>query len=247
MNRAAFFAAVRRSFGRLSQAQVNGFEAILDECAREGADLGQTAYILSTAWGETGGAMQPRRENMSYSAKRIREVWPTRREAVKYARNPKGLANHVYNGRMGNRVGTDDGWNYRGAGLGQITGRDNFRKWGERLGLDLLGNPHLLERLDISVKALVRPMLEGWATGLRLSQFVDGDKRDYAGARRVWNGTFEASKYAANARKFETALEAAEWGVRPHVLPDAPTQPTSAGGLLAALLRLLAAIFRSKA
>lgn len=235
MDKAAFFSSLRQRnsgvFGTsLTRAQVAGCEAVLDECARQKADLGQTAYVLATTYGETGGAMQPRRENMNYSAKRIREVWPRRREAVKYARNPKGLANHVYNGRLGNRTGTDDGWDFRGAGLGQITGRDNFRKWGDRLGLDLINHPELLERLDISVKALVRPMLEGWATGMRLSQFVDGDRRDYAGARRVWNGTFEAAKYAASARAFEAALEAAGWGERPHVLPDVEPAPTAPRG-----------------
>src|SRR5438105_15847445 len=56
-------------------------------------------------------------ENMSYSAGRMMQVWPSRfptmASAAPYANNPKALANKVYNGRMGNRTGTDDGFNFR--------------------------------------------------------------------------------------------------------------------------------------
>jgi putative chitinase len=75
-------------------------------------------------------------ENLYYSAKRLRQVWPNRfpnySVAKKYAKNPRALANYVYNGRMGNRSGTDDGWNYRGGGIKQLTGAYNyneFNKW----------------------------------------------------------------------------------------------------------------------
>jgi putative chitinase len=44
---------------------------------------------------------------------------------------------------MGNRSGTDDGWNYRGRGLIQITGRDGYARVGAIAGLDLVGNPSL--------------------------------------------------------------------------------------------------------
>lgn len=211
-----------------------------------GADLGQTAYILATAYGETGGKMQPRRENLSYSAGRLRQVWPNRfptlTAASRYARQPRALANKVYNGRMGNRVSSDDGWLYRGNGLGQITGRDNHQKWGDRLGVDLIGNPQLLEDLQVSARALVKPMLEGWATGFDLPKFVDGERRDYVRARRVWNGTFEAAKYADFALSFEAALEAAEWGTRPPALPDAVATPPKVAGLWPAIVSFILSI-----
>ena len=245
MNRSAFYAALRRRdnpmFGTsLSQPQVNGLEAILDECQRMRCDLWQTAYILSTAYGETGGRMQPVRENLNYSATRLMQVWPTRFPTTAstrgYARNPKALANRVYNGRMGNRTGTDDGWNYRGGGIGQVTGRENYAKFGERIGVNLLDNPALLERLDVSVKALVRPMMEGWATGKALPQFVEGAKRNYLGARQVWGGV-DPYKYADNAKAFEKALEAGGWQVEPPHRPDVePTPPATSW--IANLIRL---------
>src|SRR4051812_11983476 len=55
-------------------------------------------------------------ENLSYSASRMTQVWPSRFPSVAsaepYAHNPRLLANKVYNGRMGNVSGTNDGYNF---------------------------------------------------------------------------------------------------------------------------------------
>jgi putative chitinase len=86
-------------------------------------------------------------ENMNYTtAARIAAVWPSRftaASAAAYVRNPKKLASKVYNGRMGNKAGTDDGYTYRGRGLLQITGRESYADMAKRTGLDLVGNPDL--------------------------------------------------------------------------------------------------------
>jgi hypothetical protein len=54
-------------------------------------------------------------ENLNYTAGRMMQVWPQRfptmAAAAPYAGNPRALANKVYNGRMGNASGSDDGWN----------------------------------------------------------------------------------------------------------------------------------------
>jgi putative chitinase len=48
-------------------------------------------------------------ENMNYTAQRITQVWPSRfptqASAAPFSGNPRALANKVYNGRMGNRMG----------------------------------------------------------------------------------------------------------------------------------------------
>ncbi len=65
MNRATFLAAVRHTLfgGMLSQSQVDGMDAILAEWDRRAAsDLRWLAYILATTLHETGGTMQPVRE-----------------------------------------------------------------------------------------------------------------------------------------------------------------------------------------
>lgn len=66
-------------------------------------------------------------ENMNYSAATLMKTWKSRFPnltiANKYARKPKELAVYVYGSRMGNRPGTDDGWNLRGSGFIGLTGR----------------------------------------------------------------------------------------------------------------------------
>lgn len=250
MDREEFYRQLRKRgsvlFGTsLSPGQVEGCEAILDECVRQGADLGQAAYILATAHGETGGRMQPVRENMSYSSKRIGQVFSAKRRqgftASQLARKPKLLANVVYGGEwgernLGNRPGTDDGWDFRGFWIGQITGRANAKKWSAGLGVDLLGNPALLDSLEWAVKGLVRPMMEGWATGKPLHMYVEGETRNYVEARRVWNGTFEAHKYASAAEQFETALRAAGYEA---VEPKAEAQIPAKIGWLEAIIAII--------
>jgi putative chitinase len=86
-------------------------------------------------------------ENLRYSAQGLMKTWPNRFDAAKaaaFAGNEQQIANEVYNGRMGNRVGSNDGFTYRGRGGSQVTGREAYEKLGQRLELDLIGNPDLV-------------------------------------------------------------------------------------------------------
>ena len=87
-------------------------------------------------------------ENLNYSASRMMQVWPGRfptlRTAEPYTHNPKALADKVYNGRMGNAPGSDDGWNFRGRGAAQTTGRNGYALLKQKTGIDVLSNPDLV-------------------------------------------------------------------------------------------------------
>lgn len=87
-------------------------------------------------------------ENLNYKAERIVQVWPKRfgslTDALPYAGNPKALANKVYNGRMGNRLGSDDGWDFRGRGGSQTTGREGYERVKKQTGLDVVNHPEIL-------------------------------------------------------------------------------------------------------
>ena len=259
MDRKAFYAALRKRdsgpFGTsLTQSQVEGCEAILDECIVMGATLQQTAYILGTGCGETGGRMQAVRENLNYSEAQVaKHFGPHRRQGktpAQLARNPVLLGNTVYGGEWGREhlgnVKYGDGFDFRGFWIGQFTGRRNAEKAGRDLGLDLVGNPALLDKPDLGHRLLVRWMLAGRATGVSLRKHVNKTRCDYLGAREVWGGV-DAQKYVALARAFEAALTVAGYhpaksqpaapAARPTPVPASPTSSPIAA-LIAALLRL---------
>lgn len=56
---------------------------------------------------------------------------------------------------------TNDGWTYRGRGFNGLTYRANYEKIGKQLGEDLEGKPEIMDKLDISCKALVQYFLNG--------------------------------------------------------------------------------------
>jgi putative chitinase len=59
-----------------------------------------------------------------------------------------GIANTIYGGTWGatnlGNTQPGDGWKYRGSGLVQCTGRNNFAVAGKAIGVDLIANPDLL-------------------------------------------------------------------------------------------------------
>jgi putative chitinase len=97
-------------------------------------------------------------ENLNYSATAIMETWPGRLPSLVaaglYARNPERLANKVYADRLGNgSEESGDGWRYRGRGPLQHTGRKAYAALSAVLGVDLVKQPELLERLDLGFRA----------------------------------------------------------------------------------------------
>lgn len=87
-------------------------------------------------------------ENLNYSKDGLMRVFPRYfpgNLAESYAYQPEKIASRVYGSRLGNGDETSkEGWKYRGAGYIQLTGKDNFKKFGEFLGVDLVSNPELV-------------------------------------------------------------------------------------------------------
>ena len=105
------------------------------------------AHFLSQCSHESGG-FKIFQENLNYSADGLRRIFPKYfpgNLAESYARNPEKIASKVYGGRMGNgNEATKEGFKFRGRGALQTTGKDNYRRLGEFLGVDLISNPDLV-------------------------------------------------------------------------------------------------------
>lgn len=93
-------------------------------------------------------------------------------------------------------------WPYYGRGFVQLTWDYNYKAQGERLGIDLIGNPDLALNADIAADILVYGMAHGSFTGRKLSNYIHSGKTDFPGARRVINGTDKAALIAGIASKF---------------------------------------------
>jgi putative chitinase len=98
-------------------------------------------------------------ENLNYGAKGLMTTWPKRFDAAKAAaceRKPELIANVVYSNRMGNGdEASGDGWKYRGRGILQITGHDNYKQFSmDTFGDDrILNTPDYLEHEEYAVKS----------------------------------------------------------------------------------------------
>lgn len=141
-------------------------------------------------------------ENLNYSAETMAVVWPNRfaekgadgkpikengknkpnKFALALHRKPEMIANVVYSSRMGNgSIESGDGWKYRGRGLKQLTGKDNYTRCGNALNVDLVNEPDLLLQPQYAA------LSAGWFwTANKCSDFAD--KGDVEGLTKRING-----------------------------------------------------------
>lgn len=100
-----------------------------------------------------------KRESFAYSAVRLTQVFSKSRiPSLAFAeqlvsKGQKAIANHLYGGRLGNRPGTNDGWDYRGGGVIQNTFRSNYYELQNVTGIAFGDNPLLIEDLENAVVA----------------------------------------------------------------------------------------------
>jgi len=102
--------------------------------ARLAGFLAQTAH-------ESGG-YNFIKENLNYSAKGLmgtfKKYFPSEDIAKQYERQPERIANRVYANRMSNGdEASGDGYRFCGRGLIQLTGRANYTKFANDLGMSI--------------------------------------------------------------------------------------------------------------
>lgn len=195
INRSIFYDEIRPLFGqRILPKQFNGMQVILFEWEQSGlTDLRWLAYMLATTFYETAYTMQPIKE---YGSREyfIRRYW----DNVKIR---KELGNLTPN----------DAVDFCGKGYVQLTGRRNYAKMGNILGIDLLAEPNKAMDPEIAVKIMFEGMTTGKSfagdfTGKHLGHYLNSRTEDWKGARAIINGKDRAETIAGYGRRFHTAL-----------------------------------------
>lgn len=154
------FKLTEQKFNKLYPKALPGiYQEIIQNVQKAGIQTdNQLAMFIAQCAHESAG-FQKFQENLNYSSEGLRKTFPkyfpgTTSQKYGYIKNKAGvivqkadqagIANIVYANRMGNGpTASGDGWKYRGRGVVQLTGKDNytrFQKW--------LGDPEILSNPD---------------------------------------------------------------------------------------------------
>ena len=100
----------------------------------------RVAMFIAQVGHESGG-LNHSAENLNYKAATLSKVFPKYfrdNDPEEYAHNPEKIANLVYSNRMGNGdEDSGDGYKYRGRGLIQLTGHDNYHAYATTMGISI--------------------------------------------------------------------------------------------------------------
>lgn len=159
MNKSQFQAAA----GISAELAARWFKPVSTAMVEFGITSADDQAMFIAQVGHESGGFSRIIENLNYSVNGLLATFGKyfdAESAEKYGRtsehpaNQQAIANIVYANRMGNGYpGSNDGWNYRGRGLIQITGRDNYRDCGAGLKTDLLLVPQLLEQDEYAARS----------------------------------------------------------------------------------------------
>lgn len=168
--------------------QVRALQSLVGEWDHhpELTDLRQLAYVLATAAYETWD-FRISSENLVYrNAARLTSVFRIPQdEAPQFVNNPEGLANRIYRDKMGNTEPAD-GWLYRGRGMIQLTGRNNYHKYGALIGEPLEDEPDLLFNASVASRVTFAFFFGGGLN--KLAPYFNDAQEDWEGARKVVAG-----------------------------------------------------------
>jgi len=146
--------AVPVTSGTLKLEKLKGHipDAVIAQIPDTAAKFGITtnlrlAHFLSQCGHESGG-FKAVSENLNYSADGLVKIFGkyfNATTAAGYARNPEKIASKVYASRMGNgNEASKEGFKFRGRGYIQLTGKENYTKFGKFIGEDIASNPDLV-------------------------------------------------------------------------------------------------------
>ena len=256
---------VRRAAPRALPAYLAAFEAgdALLQAAGITTSL-RLAHFLAQVMHESDG-LTIQWENLSYrTPARLMEIFGQGRHSAAISwdevpgllGNPPRLAERVYG--LGNptkardlgNTQPGDGYRYRGGGILQTTGRGNYRRMGEKCGVDFEAQPELV----VSAEHALKPALAEWAEG-KLNAAADRDDI-VAITKKINGGTNGLASRREWLAKLKPMIASVEFSGPPvckeigqessltqiRDIPATPTSPSAPAGDLAQ--RIVAAMER---
>jgi len=187
----AFVASYESMFDRLTASQYQGMDQLLGfiEMDPEINDVRWVAYMLATVKHECANTFMPITERGADSY------------FAKYER-PSAVSVRLGNTEEG------DGLRFKGRGYVQITGRANYARLGQSLGMGhaFVRQPALVLEPVSAYRIMSQGMRAGLFTGKKLAGVITANGCDYVEARRIINGQDKAADIAGMAGKLEAAL-----------------------------------------
>jgi len=162
-------------------------------------ELKEIAQFCAQCAHESGG-FRRLSENLNYSAIALVKNWKKfalpdgapNDLAKKIERNPELVGNHVYGNRMGNGAPeTGDGFKYRGRGIIQLTGKNNYIAAQNDLGIKCVEHPDMLTGIECAARVAV------WFW----SKNKCGQAKTFLGQSRIINLGNEHSEKMPNGMK----------------------------------------------
>lgn len=198
----------------------------------------RVAHFFARCLSETGG-FTTLVEDANYTRQNLSTQWnrgnghnqfSSKAEMMSYAGRPEDLFNRWYGNRMGNGgPASGDGFRMRGRGPLQMTGKAAYRKYGQRMGVDLVANPDLA----LDPRYILLPAFYEWDDG-GLNRYADAD--DTLSIARIINvGTARTDQIpngykdqVAALRRVKAAIKRLGWAspggaVDPATTPAAPS------------------------
>ncbi|MEI0489282.1 glycoside hydrolase family 19 protein [Brachyspira pulli] len=117
-------------------------------------DINEQAMFLAQTTHESNDYKRLE-ESFNYRPERLFEVFKKRVGTLENAKKlclqgAKEIADFVYGGRLGNSQ--DEGYKYRGRGIIQLTGKNNYEYYGKKINIDLVNNPDLAKEPNEAIE-----------------------------------------------------------------------------------------------
>jgi predicted chitinase len=186
----------------------------------------ERAAMAAVIEGESRFGIKSESSYATTSNARIREVFKSKfgrmsdGQINQLKADPEKFFNYVYGGQLGNAP--NEGYLYRGRGFIQLTGKANYKRYGDMIGVDLVKNPDLIStNPEIAAKVSVAYMKDRRKSGDTYHSIARGVGNAVRGTeevkiaayqRNLQSGEFGADKPGQSLQESQARLYAGPAG-----------------------------------